>query len=308
MSIRLAVLMIANCIFYAILDIRALPVLVACAVITYISGRITFTLKEHGRVHASKYACLISVFLLTAVLCIFKYVHGLKQPVGMSFYMLMAISFIVDCYRGEFDKLPSVLETCAYISFFPTVISGPIMKAKDMIPQIKRPAKFTKERLGDGLWLIAIGLFMKFAVADRLAVSVDKVYSAPLCYSGLTLFFTSIGYTFQLLFDFAGYSYMAVGGAKIIGFDIMRNFNLPYLAQNPSEFWRRWHISLSQWLRDYVYIPLGGNRKGNIRTYVNIFLVMTVSGLWHGNTVNFLIWGMLHGIGQIVYRFMSKRS
>jgi alginate O-acetyltransferase complex protein AlgI len=153
--------------------------------------------------------------------------------------------------------------------------------------------------------MIAAGAFMKLVMADRLAAAVDKVYETPLVFSGMTLFLTSMAYTMQLLFDFAGYSYMATAVASLLGFDIISNFNLPYISASPSEFWRRWHISLSSWLRDYVYIPLGGNRKGKLRTYINIFLVMTVSGLWHGSTVNFLVWGMLHGIGQIVYKAVS---
>jgi alginate O-acetyltransferase complex protein AlgI len=147
---------------------------------------------------------------------------------------------------------------------------------------------------------------MKLVMADRLAVSVDSVYSAPLAYSGLTLFITSVAYSLQLLFDFAGYSDMAIAVAYLLGFDLDKNFNLPYLAASPAEFWRRWHISLSTWLRDYVYIPLGGNRRGRARTYINTFITMTVSGLWHGSTVNFLIWGMLHGLWQIVYRAISE--
>lgn len=304
MNIFLIILLIANCIFYSLLDLTALPVLIAVSVITYFAGRYLFSLRQKSPDKGSKPLCIFFVALLVTVLCFFKYMPQVKLPVGMSFYMLMAISFVIDCNRGEFCDFPSILEVMAYISFFPTVVSGPIMKSKDLIPQFANRKKLTSKRLTRALWLIVIGLFMKFVMADRLAVAVDKVYAAPLVYSGLTLFITSITYTLQLLFDFAGYSYMAIGVACLLGFDIMSNFNLPYMATNPSAFWRRWHISLSSWLKDYVYIPLGGSRKGSARTYINILLVMVISGLWHGSTINFLIWGILHGIGQMIHRLV----
>lgn len=301
MNIGLILLLAAGYIFYALLDPYSLPILIACSLITYAGGRLIYSAAAKEKKKA-KIITLAFIGIQTGILCFFKYTSFYHLPVGMSFYMLMAISYLADVYRGEFETLPSLAETLVYVSFFPTVISGPIMKAKELIPQFSSRKKLTGERLSGGLWLIVIGAFMKLVMADRLCVSVDSVYSAPLVYSGLTLFFTSIAYTLQLFFDFAGYSYMAIGVASIIGFDITKNFNLPYMATNPSEFWRRWHISLSSWLKDYVYIPLGGSRKGKARTYVNILLVMIVSGLWHGSTVNFLIWGVLHGIGQMVWR------
>ena len=307
MNLRLIFLLIANCIFYAMLDLRALPVLIGISLLTWVGGRMIYERRmKDDNTTASKRMCLAFIAVLVFILCFFKYSHFIALPIGMSFYMLMAIGFLADCARGEFASLPSLPETLIYISFFPTVISGPILKAKEFIPQLASPKKLTHDRLTNGLWLIVIGLFMKFVMADRLAVCVDKVYATPLVYSGLTLFVTSISYTLQLLFDFAGYSNMAIGVACIIGFDIMPNFNLPYISSNPSEFWRRWHISLSSWLKYYVYIPLGGSRKGTARTYINIMLVMIVSGLWHGSTVNFLIWGILHGLGQVIWRAVCK--
>ncbi len=302
MNVRLILLLIANCIFYAVLDLRALPVLIGVSILTWLGGRMICAKRQQNADADTKRMCIAFIAVLVFILCLFKYSHIIALPIGMSFYMLMAIGFLADCSRGEFVTLPSLTETLVYISFFPTVISGPILKAKEFIPQLSSPKKLTRDRLTRGLWLIVIGLFMKYVCADRLAVCVDKVYATPLVYSGLTLFVASVSYTLQLLFDFAGYSNMAIGVACIIGFDIMPNFNLPYISSNPSEFWRRWHISLSSWLKDYVYIPLGGSRKGNVRTYINIMLVMIVSGLWHGSTVNFLIWGLLHGIGQVVWR------
>ena len=309
MNPRLLILLAANIIFYAVLDFRALPILIACALITYWGGRILHRNGRQGNTASSKYLCVAFVAILVCTLCFFKYSKIFPLPIGMSFYMLMAISFLVDCKRGEFAEFPSLLESVVYISFFPTVISGPIVKAKDFIPQLKVHKHIDKERLTNSLWLMATGAFMKLVMADRLAVCVDKVYATPLVFSGLTLFTASVAYTLQLLFDFAGYSKMAIGVAGLCGVDISPNFNLPYIASNPSQFWRRWHISLSQWLTDYVYIPLGGSRCGNIRTYLNIMIVMIVSGLWHGSTISFLVWGILHGLGQVVWRiFRSNRK
>ena len=305
MNAFLVILLIINYAFYALLDIRALPVLIALSLFTYTGGRIIFARKTGSAETEAKSICILFIAIQVAVLCFFKYSGFFHLPVGMSFYMLMAISYLADVRRGEFKSLPSAVEVLAYISFFPTVISGPIMKSKDLIPQFSSRKKVTGERMQRAVWMIAAGAFMKLVMADRLAVAVDKVYEAPLVYSGATLFMTSVAYTLQLLFDFAGYSYMAIAVASLLGFDITANFNLPYISSDPSEFWRRWHISLSSWLKDYVYIPLGGNRRGKVRTYINIFLVMTVSGLWHGSTVNFLVWGMLHGIGQIIHKAFS---
>ena len=289
-------------VFYAFFDIRGLIILVAISLFAYMGGKFISECVSNDEVHKARMYCILFIATLVGVLCYFKYFASVPLPVGMSFYMLMAISFIADCLKGSFEDYPSPVEVMIFISFFPTILSGPILKAKDFIPQIRSRKKIDRERLTKGIWLIAIGLFMKLCLADRLAVSVDKVYSSPLVYSGMTLFMTSVSYSLQLLFDFAGYSNMAVGAATILGFDIPVNFNLPYMSTNPSEFWNRWHISLSSWLKEYVYIPLGGNRKGTRRTYINIMLVMIVSGLWHGSTANFLLWGMLHGLGQMVHR------
>lgn len=288
--------------FYAFFDVRGLIVLIALSLFTYLGGRSICACLDADDAQRGRMYCAMFIATQVALLCYFKYSGTVTLPVGMSFYILMAISFLADCLKGEFRDFPSVTEVLIYISFFPTILSGPIIKSREFIPQIISRKKLTKERLTSGLWLIVIGLFMKLCLADRLAVSVDKVYATPAVFDGLTLFVTSIGYSLQLFFDFAGYSNMAIGVATLLGFDIPVNFNLPYMATNPSEFWQRWHISLSSWLKEYVYIPLGGNRKGNVRTYINIMLVMIVSGLWHGSTINFLLWGIGHGIGQLIHR------
>lgn len=299
-------LLAAGYVFYAFFDIRSLLILILLSVFNWLGGSLINKKKNAGSDKEAKILCSLFVLTEVVILCFFKYVGFFAMPVGISFYMLQAIGFLVDCMRGDLEVYPSLLDSLIYMSFFPVVVSGPIQKAKDFIPKIKDRKSLSMNRFSHGIQLFALGAFLKLVMADRLAVCVDAVYSTPLVYSGLTLFITSITYTLQLLFDFAGYSDMAIGVACLLGFDLDKNFNLPYLSADPAEFWRRWHISLSTWLRDYVYIPLGGNRKGKVRTYINIFLTMIISGLWHGSTVNFLIWGGLHGIWQVIHRMVAQ--
>lgn len=296
------ILLASSYLFYACFDLRMLAVLTGLSMFTWFGGYLMNRAKSSGNAVLAKYICIACITVQTSVLMFFKFSGLLPMPVGLSFYMLQAISFLADNYRGQIGEFPSLLDSLVYIGFFPQIVSGPIVKARDFIPQLSERRKLNAERLSHGIQLFALGAFMKLVMADRLAVSVDSVYSAPHAYSGLSLFFASVGYSLQLLFDFAGYSSMAIGVAWLLGYDLGKNFNLPYLAKDPSDFWRRWHISLSTWLRDYVYIPLGGSRKGKVRTYINILLTMTISGLWHGSTVNFLIWGALHGLWQVIHK------
>ena len=300
------ILLIASYVFYACFDIRALALLFLLSVFTWIGAKSISGMTAKKQTGAAKRLLFACITVQILVLAFFKYAGLFPMPVGLSFYMLQAISLLADTYRGEFKEVPALLDSLVYIGFFPQVVSGPIVKAKDFIPQLAVRKKLTLERLSYGVQLFALGAFLKLVMADRLAVCVDKVYDAPLAYSGLTLFLTSVAYSLQLLFDFAGYSDMAIGVAWLLGFDLGKNFNLPYMSVNPSDFWRRWHISLSTWLRDYVYIPLGGSRKGNKRTYINILLTMIVSGLWHGSTINFLIWGAVHGLWQVIHRALTR--
>ncbi len=299
------ILLASSYLFYGSFDLTMLAVLICLSVFTWIGGYMLNKAQKDGRPKTARIICLSCIAVQTFILMFFKFAGLFPMPVGLSFYMLQAISFLADNYRGELSEFPSLLDTLVYIGFFPQIVSGPIVKAKDFIPQLNSRKKLDTARLSYGIQLFALGAFMKLVMADRLAVSVDSVYSAPLAYSGLSLFFASVGYSLQLLFDFAGYSNMAIGVAWLLGYDLGRNFNLPYLSSDPSDFWKRWHISLSTWLRDYVYIPLGGSRKGRIRTYINIFITMLVSGLWHGSTLNFLIWGAIHGLWQVVHRIIK---
>ncbi|MCR4923703.1 MAG: hypothetical protein K5931_06800 [Lachnospiraceae bacterium] len=301
--------------FYSGFGLTALIILILMSYFTYMSGRI-IAREKRKKFGIEKQLLIATVTLQLLVLIFFKYFGILTMPVGMSFYMLQAISYLVDMYRGDIDENTELLDVLLFIAFFPQILSGPIMKAKEFLPQIKEHKGLRKEedpkggidfeRLSFGIQLFALGAFEKLVIADRLSVSVDSVYLAPKAYSGLSLLFASLGYTLQLFFDFAAYSNMAVGVGKLLGFDLTVNFNLPYLALNPSDFWRRWHISLSSWLKEYVYIPLGGSRKGKIRTYVNLILTMIVSGMWHGSTINFFVWGALHGIASAINRFFGE--
>lgn len=213
---------------------------------------------------------------------------------------------MADVYYGKVQARKSVVDILLYIGFFPQIVSGPIVKAHDFFPQLEERHVITKEKLSYGLQLILIGLFKKVVIADRLGVCVNSVYSAPSAYSGPSLLCAVIAYAIQIYCDFSGYSDMAIGVAHILGFDLGKNFNLPYIASNPSEFWKRWHISLSSWFRDYVYIPLGGNRRGEFRTYFNLFITMLLSGLWHGASWMFILWGALYGVTSVIHKFYCK--
>ena len=217
-------------------------------------------------------------------------------PIGISFYIFSAISYLIDVYRGEENAEKNILHFSLFLSFFPKIVAGPIIRAKDFLPQIKNYRGIEIKRFECGIQMFALGLFKKIVLADHLSVFVDDVFFAPCAYNTGTVILAVISYSLQIYFDFSGYSDMAIGIAKILGFDFKQNFNLPYISANLSEFWKRWHISLSSWLQDYIYIPLGGNRKGKYRTYINIIIVMIISGLWHGAGWTFIVWGGIHGI------------
>lgn len=224
---------------------------------------------------------------------------GLIAPIGISFYVLKAISYLIDVRRGDLKAEKNFVKYALYVSFFPQVISGPIERAGNLLPQFSYPLSVDYDRLRDGLLQMLWGYFLKLVVADRLAIYVKNVYEGGDVPGSLILVAT-IFYTFEIYCDFGGYSHIAIGAARILGIDVMKNFDSPYLSRSIAEFWRRWHISLSSFFKDYVYIPLGGNRKGTVRKYINILIVFAVSGLWHGAAFTFIVWGLLHGVYQIV--------
>ena len=233
---------------------------------------------------------------------------GLLLPVGISFYTFQSMSYTIDFYRGRVEKEPNFIRFATFVSLFPQLVAGPIERARNLLPQLQTPRPIAPRDVTDGLSLFVVGLFKKVALADYLAIYVDKVYDAPGRFGAPALILATLAFTWQIYFDFSGYTDMARGIGRMMGFRLMLNFNNPYLATGLGDFWSRWHISLSTWFRDYVYIPLGGNRKGKARTYVNMFLTMVISGLWHGAAWTFVLWGVLHALGRMATRRLETTA
>lgn len=226
-------------------------------------------------------------------------------PIGISFFTFQSISYILDVNTNKVEPTTRMLDYAFYLSFFPQLVAGPIVKANHFLPQLKRKITPTREAIYGGLYFIILGLVKKAVIADYIAQYNDIVFANPVNYDGFENLMAVYGYTLQIYCDFSGYSDMAIGLGMIMGFDLGVNFRLPYQSKNIAEFWRRWHISLSTWLRDYLYISLGGNRKGKGRTYVNLFITMLLGGLWHGASWKFVFWGGLHGVGLAVHRALK---
>jgi D-alanyl-lipoteichoic acid acyltransferase DltB (MBOAT superfamily) len=270
--------------------------------------------------HSSKLAWMwLSICISLSILGYFKYanfflwnwnmmVNGNFQPldiilpVGISFYTFQSISYVVDVYKNRLQPTSSWFDYLFFLSFFPALVAGPIVRADYFLPQLKENRRASHDEIWGGLWLIIIGILKKAVIADYIAQYNDLIFNNPGTYSGVETLMGVLGYTMQIYCDFSGYSDMAIGLALIMGFKLGINFNSPYKSTNLTEFWRRWHISLSSWLRDYVYIPLGGNRKGTFRTYLNNFLTMLIGGLWHGAAWKFVFWGVMHGVGLAIHK------
>ncbi len=229
-------------------------------------------------------------------------------PVGISFYTFQSMSYTIDFYRGEIEREKSFVRFATFVSFFPQLVAGPIERARNLLPQFLRAPKVTREDFADGLSLFVLGLFKKLALANYLALYVERVYGAPGDFGGGALALATFAFAWQIYFDFSGYTDMARGVARMMGFRLMRNFNNPYLAVSLSDFWRRWHVTLSTWFRDYLYIPLGGNRRGVKRVCLNLLAAFIISGLWHGAAWTFLVWGSLHGLGLVATRQLERSS
>lgn len=273
---------------------------------------------------ARKALLALSLTINLGLLCYFKYTNFFYEmlaplwngdyhplniflPVGISFFTFQSLSYTIDVYRRQLSPLDSLLDYAFYVSFFPQLVAGPIVRAKDFIPQIRQPLTITSEMFGRGVFLIATGLFKKAVISDYISVNfVERVFAEPSLYSGIENLLGVYGYALQIYCDFSGYSDMAIGLALLLGFHFPINFNSPYKSLSVTEFWRRWHISLSSWLKDYLYISLGGNRKGNIRTYINLFITMLLGGLWHGASWNFVVWGGLHGLALTAHKWWSR--
>jgi alginate O-acetyltransferase complex protein AlgI len=313
------ILFVASCSFYAAWDYRYLTLLLLVSVIDYYcAARIAETDDQRKRLRWVTFSVVSNL----AILGYFKYFNffvgnlngvlawsgrsipalEILLPAGISFYTFKSMSYTIDVYRRELEPCRSLMDYATFVTFFPELIAGPIVRASIFLPQMTRRIGPTRDRVAVGASLFLLGLTKKVVIADSLAIPVDRVFAQPAIFSGRALWLAAIGYSLQIYCDFSGYSDMAIGTAKMIGYDLPENFNMPYVARNITEFWRRWHMTLSAWLRDYLYIPLGGNRKGKGRTYINLMLTMLLGGLWHGASWNFVLWGGLHGCALGVHK------
>ena len=282
-----------------------------------LAGRMANTETQWKRM----FLLLASLGINLGLLCYFKYTNFFYQmlaplwngkfqpldiflPVGISFFTFQSLSYTIDVYRRELVPLNRLLDYTFYVSFFPQLVAGPIVRARDFIPQIRQPLFVSSEMFGTGVFFIISGLFKKAVISDYISVNfVERIFDNPALYSGVENLFGVYGYALQIYCDFSGYSDMAIGLALLLGFRFPMNFNSPYKADSITDFWHRWHISLSTWLRDYLYISLGGNRKGKFRQYLNVIITMFLGGLWHGASWNFVIWGGFHGIALAAQKF-----
>lgn len=275
-------------------------------------------------VHKSKWLVALSLLIDLGLLGYFKYTNffvgmwaqmignnfqpwDIFLPVGISFFTFQSMSYVIDVYRGDLKPLPSLLDYAFYVSFFPQLVAGPIVRARDFAPQIRKPLEITSRMFAQGCYFIAIGLFKKAVISDYISLNfVDRIFDNPSLYSGLENLLGIYGYTLQIYCDFSGYSDMAIGIALLLGFRFPLNFNAPYRSESITDFWHRWHISLSSWIRDYIYISLGGNRKGKVRQYVNLIITMLLGGLWHGASLNFVAWGGMHGLALAIHKWLRE--
>jgi len=314
--LRLWFLLLASYYFYAQWDWRFLGLIFASSTVDWLLGNAIAGASTQQR---RKQWLALTVVMNLGVLGLFKYFDfgvaemsallrslgfnppeialRLTLPIGISFFTFESMSYVIDVYRRELPPHKSYVEYLAFVAFFPHLVAGPIVRPRDLLPQLAAPARFEPELASRALLLIALGLFKKVAIGDYLALNlVDRVFDAPLQYSALECYVALLGYSVQIYCDFSGYTDIAIGSAALLGVRFPPNFNSPYKAHNIVDFWRRWHISLSTWLRDYLYIPLGGNRHGRARTYFNLIVTMLLGGLWHGANLTFVVWGGLHGL------------
>ena len=283
-----------------------------------ISWSLTRVMKQYDGIKRKAFLWII-ILLDLAPLAYFKYanlvvfcLNGLLEgnfalpdialPVGISFYTFQAISYSIDVYRRNFTLNVSFLEYIFYLSFFPLLFAGPITRAETFFPQVRRHQPLNERLAYMGLWLIILGILKKAVVADYLAQYNNWIFDSPLTYSGFENLMGLFGFSMQIYLDFSGYSDISIGIAALMGIRLRDNFRFPYQSLNVTEFWRRWHISLSTWFRDYVYIPLGGNKKGKLRTGIHCLITLLLVGIWHGSSIMFVIWGALHGLALVIHK------
>jgi len=318
---RLVFTFLASYLFYGWWDWRFLGLIAFATCVDFFLGN---SLEKEQDDKKRKWYIVFSMVLNLTLLSFFKYFNFFSDsfyqlfssigfdvspltlriilPIGISFYTFQSMSYTIDIYRRDIHAEKNFLRFATFISFFPQLVAGPIVRARDFLPQFKNDHNLNPDRIILGFGQIVIGFFKKIVVADSLAPVVDQIFSSPANFTSFNLIIGVVFYSFQIYCDFSGYSDIAIGLARVLGFDFPRNFNLPYFSKSFREFWSKWHISLSSWLRDYLYIPLGGNRRGKLFTYRNLMLTMLIGGLWHGANWTFIFWGFLHGFYQIAER------
>lgn len=318
---RAKVLLAASWIFCGLIDIRSLSVLILVSVSAYFWG---IALEKRER---KKILLIVVIVGYVLLICMYKYIpYGiyhfgwqdkmtenilstLVMPIGLSFYLFQVIGYLMDIYHGKVQAERNFWDLALCFAFFAKLVSGPVERESDFLKQIKSLDQvrfWNKGRLSTALMYLLWGYFLKMVIADRLAITVDRIFESPGDFESVCLLVGMVFYTIQIYCDFAGYSYIALGCARIFGIELTNNFKAPYYAVSITDFWRRWHISLSSWLKDYVYIPLGGNRKGTARKYINIMIVFAICGMWHGSGINFLVWGLLHGSYLVIENTVCK--
>lgn len=325
LKLRNAYILAASYLFYGWWDWHFLFLIVISSFVDYYVGK---RLGTEEKLKTRKLLLYLSLLVNLGFLVYFKYFNffiesfvdafslfGQKLeistlkiilPVGISFYTFQTLSYTIDIYKRKFKPTQDIVAFFAYVAFFPQLVAGPIERASHLLPQFSKLYKFNYKLVKSGLQLMLWGFFKKVVIADRLALLVNEVYNNPGEHTGTSLIIATLFFTFQIYCDFSGYSDIAIGLSRTMGFDLMKNFDSPYFSKSITEFWRRWHISLSTWFRDYVYIPLGGSKKGKYRTYLNLFLVFFISGLWHGAAITFVIWGTIHGIIIVIEKATAK--
>lgn len=314
------VLLVASYFFYMNWNAVYALLMLTSTAMTYASGLL---IAKATRDSQKKWAVGLCFAINLGILFFFKYFHFASDtvremarmlfsvdlrrptldvllPVGISFYTFQALGYTVDVYRGKLEPVRNFFQYALFVAFFPQLVAGPIERATHLLDQFSRTYPFDFERMRSGALLIGWGLFKKMVVADRLAIVTNQVYGDVRAYTGVPLLFATLCFAFQIYCDFSAYSDIARGSARILGFSLMKNFRTPYLARSIREFWQRWHISLSSWFRDYLYIPLGGSRRGKTRKTINLLVVFLVSGLWHGAAMTFVVWGLLNGLYQVI--------
>ena len=310
-------LLVASYFFYGWWNWRLLPLIAGISAVDFFSGMLISRRQEQSG--NGNGIMVMALVVNLGLLCFFKYFNffagsfaaafgflsghpsefnplDIVLPVGISFYTFQGLSYVLDIYYKKTSPTKDVIAFFTFISFFPQLIAGPIERSRDLLPQFSSKKEFDYEDARKGLSMIAWGLFKKMVIADRLAVFVDSVYADPAAHAGLPSLVAVLFFTFQLYLDFSAYSQIAVGTARLFGFRLHDNFRRPYLSTTFKEFWKRWHITLTSWFMDYLYIPLGGNRRGKARAILNVMIVFAVSGLWHGASWNFVIWGCINGL------------